>query len=78
MEKSIGALWLKKAKNGNKYISISLGERGQEERFVAFENKFKKTDQHPDFLVYKPQENKEKPEPIGNLENIISPEDLPF
>ncbi|MCL5012324.1 MAG: hypothetical protein M1320_02785 [Patescibacteria group bacterium] len=58
--KPIGALWVKESKNGLEYFSISIGEKGKEQRFVAFPNKKTKETQ-PDFVIYESK-------PMNNLE----------
>jgi len=45
----IGALWRGITKNGDEYFSGTLGNKA---RLVIFLNGYKKTDKHPDYLVY--------------------------
>ncbi len=48
MEK-LGELWMKEARNGATYFSGKFGDL----RIVVFKNRDKKTDKHPDFVIYK-------------------------
>lgn len=77
--KKIGALWVKTTKSGQEFFSISIGEKGKETRYVAFQNEKTKETQ-PDFNIYESRPYKEE-EPmvkLGNLEEEINPSDLPF
>ena len=47
--KPVGALWQHKDKNGKTYLTISIDGVG---KFVCWANKFKETDQQPDFRVF--------------------------
>lgn len=85
MEQNIGALWVKKTKKGDDMFSISIGTKGNEQRFIAFENKGKKSSNHPDFLIYESQPTTQRSvyTKRGSLDNLeedieIKPEDLPF
>ena len=60
MEK-IGALWLRKDKNGKLYMSGKI----REEKIYVFRNKFKKEDKHPDYIVNAADD--EKGEDYGKL-----------
>lgn len=56
----IGAIWVRENKTGETYFSGEVEDaNGTKIPFIAFENKFKKTDKHPDFVVYykEPREN---------------------
>ena len=44
----VGALW---EKEGKDYLSGSIGEENTP--ILVFENKYKKADNHPDFIIYK-------------------------
>ena len=46
--KSIGAMWIRKDKNGDNYFTMAL----KQESFVIFKNKNKKENNHPDFYVF--------------------------
>jgi hypothetical protein len=47
-KKRDGALWLKKDKNGNTFLSFSIGDQ----KYVAWKNRRKLKDTHPDFEIY--------------------------
>jgi hypothetical protein len=47
-KKADGALWLKKDKNGNTFLSFSIGDK----KYVAWKNKRKLKPTHPDFEIY--------------------------
>lgn len=48
---SIGAIWVKRSGSGAEYFSISLNG----ENYVAFANKYKKEDRHPDYRIFQQQ-----------------------
>lgn len=61
-EKSVGAIWKRKSKNGNTYLSIQMIKKGGEKvNLIAFENSYKdeQAEGAPDFNVFvaKPLEN---------------------
>jgi uncharacterized protein (DUF736 family) len=58
---SIGGVWVKTDKNGNKYLSIQIDKQG----YKAFKNKYKTEEKHPDFRVVKnePKEPLNEPRP---------------
>lgn len=59
MEKSIGALWNKQAKNGSSYMTGNIEVNGAKINVVVFFNKKSKESQ-PDYQIYvsKPLEQK--------------------
>jgi uncharacterized protein (DUF736 family) len=58
--KRVGALWFKKSKSGNKYLSISLNLDGNKViNLLAFENSRKKTKNYPDYEIFQKIETKE-------------------
>ena len=59
-QKSIGGLWSYTSKAGENYISGNIEIDGKKHRFVAFKNKYKKEEKHPDCQIY-PERNKEIP-----------------
>ena len=67
---SVGGIWVKRAKNGKEYFSISIGDQ----RYVAFPNN-KKEGKQPDYRILesepypKPQEPPQ-PSPLDS--------DIPF
>lgn len=62
----IGALWVNQDKNGNEYMSGTIGGK----KVIVFSNKYKNEDKHPDWLIY-PQQSKEELLPKKD-------EDVPF
>jgi uncharacterized protein (DUF736 family) len=50
-EKSIGALWLKESKNGNKYMSGVIEIDGKKHEIVIFKNTYKQEKQ-PDYKIF--------------------------
>lgn len=56
----IGAIWVREDKKGETYFSGEIEDaNGGKIPFVAFTNRYKKEDKHPDFMVYykEPREN---------------------
>ena len=51
MQNSIGALWLKKGKNGT-FMSGVVEIDGIKTEIVVFKNDYKKEDKHPDYKIY--------------------------
>jgi uncharacterized protein (DUF736 family) len=51
-KKDVGAVWVKKDKNGDNFLTISLKTDGKELRFVAWKNKQKTETKHPSFRIY--------------------------
>lgn len=45
----LGALWLKKSKNGEGFLTGEVSGV----KVVVFKNKYKETEAHPDYIVYK-------------------------
>ena len=70
MNKKIGALWLKKTKDGQQYFSGVLTDMRGNFPIVVFKND-KKKDTQPDFQIF-------VSEPQKKQEKVISqPEDIP-
>ena len=57
-QKSIGGLWSRVGKTGNKYMYGNIEIEGKKHKFVVFENKYKREDKHPDYQIY-PERKKE-------------------
>jgi len=53
----IGALWINQDKNGNDYMTGTIGGK----KVIIFSNKYKKESKHPDWLVYPHQQRDELP-----------------
>ena len=53
---SIGGVWVKTTKTGEKYLSIQIDKEG----YKAFKNKYKTEDKHPDFRVVRNDPNFKK------------------
>jgi len=53
----VGAAWKRESKKGTKYLSVSITKDIPAGKYVAFVNKFKKQDNHPDFRIYEDREN---------------------
>ena len=72
--KRIGGLWKSKTKNGDVYLSISLG--GQQ--YVAFKNNFKEKDTDPDYNIY-PKQNRQQSTNIRSGRTVKPNDDeIPF
>jgi len=71
--KKIGAMWFRKSKNGNEYFSIQLDSK---QKYIAFKNKNKKEDKHPDWIIYLAGQNEKQIE--QKQPEFQSEETLPF
>lgn len=71
--KKLTGLWLNETKNGEKYFSGSLGFL----KMLIFKNKYKETENHPDYLIYlaPKEEKKTEDEPVKAEDDN---DDLPF
>ena len=49
----IGALWLKKSKDGKTFFSGVVEIEGVEQKIVIFKNSYKQTDKQPDYRILK-------------------------
>ena len=75
-QKSIGGLWLKTGKTGNKFMSGSIEIEGIKHKFVVFENKYKREDKHPDYQIYPGRDSEAKKTPASHAD--IPEDDIPF
>ena len=68
----MGALWKKKSKTGDTFLSgvINLPD-GSEQKVLVFVNTRKKNDNHPDYRIIKADPNVRKAEPRAE-------DDIPF
>jgi len=66
LKQNIGAVWDRSSKNGNRFLSISIDREklinlieasteGDKVKLVAFENKDRKEEKHPDFRIFESQ-----------------------
>ena len=73
---SIGALWLKESKNGNKYMSGVIESEDlkiNKMNIVVFKNS-KSKDSHPDYKIFLSEPRQQKTETSIS----VSSEDIPF
>ena len=76
-QKSIGGLWSKTSKTGNKFMSGNIEIDGKKHKFVVFENKYKREDKHPDYQIYQGRDNEPKKEiPVNHAD--IPEDDIPY
>jgi uncharacterized protein (DUF736 family) len=68
--KRIGALWAKKKKDGEVYLTgaVDLGIIHGEIQIVAWKNKDKPKDKQPDFTVNLSESRQEKPDSVPSIE----------
>lgn len=70
-DKLTGAIWTKKSAAGETFLSITLEPDGRDGRridLVAFKNKKKTSDKHPDFYIQlsrPPQKKREEDDPFA-------------
>ena len=63
-------LWKSTSKAGDNYLSGNLGSG----RIMILTNKFKKTEKHPDYIMYlMPPRKKEDEQPKADINNIDLP-----
>lgn len=55
-ENKIGAVWIKTSKAGNKFMSGVINDQ----KVVIFKNNYKEQENHPDYIVYKQDDNYKK------------------
>jgi uncharacterized protein (DUF736 family) len=48
----VGAVWVKKTKNNEQYLSINIKIEDREFNFIAFKNNKKKKEKQPFFYIY--------------------------
>lgn len=84
MEKSIGALWAKKSRNGE-YFTGNIEVGGEKIAIVAFYNANKKNPKEPDYRILKSKPMGEQivdnsaPNRLNGLpDEEINPDDIPF
>jgi len=79
MDKSIGALWLKESKAGNKFMSGKIDINGVSVRLVVFKNNYKDAENKPDYLIYesKPQDVPEGQATAQKVKEVFE-DDIPF
>ena len=61
-QKKVGAIWNRISKAGDAYLFIDMD--GKE--FVAFTNKSKTEQKHPDLIMYEPRPRETEPEPVAD------------
>lgn len=75
---NIGALWVKKSKNGKNYMSGTITVNGIEKKIVVFKNN-KKKDNHPDFQILESQARNDYKKNQKNRQNSFTNDsDIPF
>jgi uncharacterized protein (DUF736 family) len=80
MSRKIGALWLKEAKDGKKYMSGVLEDLRGDIRIAVFKNDRKEKDNHPDYQIVLSEERKERSESEQTAESTdaVDLSDIPF
>lgn len=80
MSRKIGALWLKEAKDGKKYMSGVLEDIRGEIRIAVFRNDRKEKDSHPDYQIVLSEERKERSESdqVADSTDAVDLSDIPF
>ena len=76
----IGALWLKKTKEGRSYMSGVIEFPGVKIPFAVFKNEEKQQENHPDYNVIwnPPQEQSQKPTAAATNDRGRFDDDIPF
>ena len=69
-----GALWLKTARSGDKFMSGVIEVNGEKVNLLVFKNGYKEESKHPDYVIYEsPEHNRETPKGYQ-----ASDDDIPF
>lgn len=55
--KNIGALWLKTSKAGKKYLQGTIDTEKGKIKIILFKNNTKKEDKHPDYFIFRSEDN---------------------
>lgn len=58
-EEELGALWVKSGANGN-FMTGSIAVDGVKVDVIVFENRYKRTDNHPDYRILKARIQRDK------------------
>lgn len=76
-QKEVGVIWRRTSKKGESYLFIKMNDK----EYVAFENRIKETDKHPDMRIYESRakeetqaEPKAQPKTWGDTWGDMSPE----
>ena len=56
----IGALWLNTSKAGNKYLQGAIDTEQGKIKIIIFKNNKKKKDKHPDYVIFRSEDNNGK------------------
>lgn len=56
----IGALWLNTSKAGNKYLQGTIDTEQGKIKIIIFKNNAKKQDKHPDYVIFRSEDNNGK------------------
>ena len=56
----IGALWFNTSKAGNKYLQGAIDTEQGKIKMIIFKNNKKKKDKHPDYVIFKSEDNNGK------------------
>lgn len=56
----IGALWLNNSKAENKYLQGTIDTEQGKIKIIIFKNNKKKEDKHPDYVIFKSEDNNGK------------------
>ena len=76
-QKSIGGLWLKTGKAGNKFMSGSIEIEGTKHNFVVFKNQYKREDKRPENQMQQGRDKETKKEiPVSNPD--VPEDEIPF
>ena len=70
-DKDYGALWLKESKDGKKYMSGTVGFKGEQVQIVVFKNTYKDAENKPDYKIYLSK-------PKGEHQEKFQDDSIPF
>lgn len=77
--KNIGAAWINLNKNGQEYLSVKVDrdiKAGESTSFMK--NKFKKSDNQPDFVWLVEIDGEDQVEETEEVTTEVDPDDVPF
>lgn len=56
----LGALWFKTSRAGKKYLQGSIDTKQGKIKIIIFKNNTKKQDKHPDYFIFRSEDNNGK------------------
>lgn len=61
-EKSIGGIWVNEKEGKGKWLNIQVDIEGQKYKLIAFKNRYKEGEKHPDYKIFFSRPKKDEEE----------------